>query len=302
MRWMRNVWIGGSALLVLLLTTNLAQGGEARPPDRRMAITVDDLPIVNGSAYRDDAHRLEMVANFCELIEGRELPVTGFVNMERHAGQPALLERWKRAGIRLGNHTWSHPHPDKVGLDAYLADLDRGYEALAAHVPEGAVVPFRYPYLGQSFDPQTRDAIRAHLAELGSPYAPVTIDTMDWLYAKGYVEARVAGDEARADRYRQSWWWNLQEATELAEWQSRELFGREPPQILLIHANELNADHLGAYLDWAEDRGYRFIPLDEALADPAYAEPDPSLSPTGDSLWLRLRRSRTLAETSGAVP
>ena len=80
----------------------------------------------------------------------------------------------------------------------------------------------------------------------------------------------------------------------MAEWQARELFGREPPQILLVHANELNARHLESYLDWAAGRGYRFVTLEEAQADPAYSEPDPSLSPTGDSLWLRLRRSRTL--------
>ncbi len=272
-------------------------GGEASPdpePDRRMAITVDDLPLVSASQYRDDAHRMEAVEAFCALVEARELPVTGFVNMQRHGAQPELLERWKGAGIRLGNHTWSHPHPDKVGLEAYLDDLRKGHEAVAEHLPDGAVVPFRYPYLGQSFDPETRDGIRAELEALGSPYTPVTIDTMDYLYAKGYTAALREEDGDRAERYRQSWWWNLQEATELAEWQSRELFGREPPQILLIHANELNAHHLGSYLDWAQERGYRFVTLDEALDDPAYAEPDPSLSPTGDSLWLRLRRSRTL--------
>ena len=35
--------------------------------------------------------------------------------------------------------------------------------------------------------------------------------------------------------------------------------------------------------------------VDEALADEAYAEPDPSLTPFGESHSLRLRRSRQLA-------
>lgn len=121
---------------------------------------------------------------------------------------------------------------------------------------------------------------------------PVTIDTMDWWYARAWLDARADGDPARAERLRQAWRWNLEEATIVAEHLARDLFGREPPQILLLHANALNARHLGAYLDWLAARGYRFVGRAEAMKDPAYAEEVTTVSPTGDSQWLRLRRSR----------
>ena len=40
---------------------------------------------------------------------------------------------------------------------------------------------------------------------------------------------------------------------------SREVVGYEPKQVLLLHGNELEGDHLGELLDLMKKRGYRFI-------------------------------------------
>ena len=58
---------------------------------------------------------------------------------------------------------------------------------------------------------------------------------------------------------------------------------------LLLHGNALDAAHLGWYLDWLTARGYRVIPLSEALADPAYHEPDPPPLPRYSPLTRRAR-------------
>jgi hypothetical protein len=55
---------------------------------------------------------------------------------------------------------------------------------------------------------------------------------------------------------------------------SRAFLGYEVRQILLLHANELNADYLTRLIRMLRARGYRFITLDAALDDPAYALPD----------------------------
>jgi hypothetical protein len=49
--------------------------------------------------------------------------------------------------------------------------------------------------------------------------------------------------------------------------------------------NALNADRLDALLAMLERRGYRFIAVDEALRDPAYALPDGYVGPKGFS-WI----------------
>ena len=55
---------------------------------------------------------------------------------------------------------------------------------------------------------------------------------------------------------------------------SQRVLGREIRQILIVHANSLNADRFGAVAEILARRGYRFISLAEALEDPAYRLPD----------------------------
>ena len=52
--------------------------------------------------------------------------------------------------------------------------------------------------------------------------------------------------------------------------------GREPAQVLLLHANSLNQAWYPQIHALYLARGYRFVPLEAALADPIY---QPSLTP-----------------------
>jgi hypothetical protein len=52
-----------------------------------------------------------------------------------------------------------------------------------------------------------------------------------------------------------------------------------------MHANELNAATFVALVEGTRRRGYRFITLDEAMRDPAYARPDGYTGRFGPS-WL----------------
>jgi len=56
-------------------------------------------------------------------------------------------------------------------------------------------------------------------------------------------------------------------------------------QILLIHANALNAACFDPLMTMMKRRGYAFVPLDDALKDPAYALPDGYVGGAGIS-WL----------------
>jgi hypothetical protein len=63
------------------------------------------------------------------------------------------------------------------------------------------------------------------------------------------------------------------------------LLAREPAPVFLLHANEINADYLDAMLTKLERRGYRFMPLGEALRDSTYALKEGYAGPAGIS-WL----------------
>ena len=61
--------------------------------------------------------------------------------------------------------------------------------------------------------------------------------------------------------------------------------GREPAQVLLLHANTLNQAWYPQIHALYLARGYRFVPLEEALADPIYQHPDTYVRANGIS-WL----------------
>jgi hypothetical protein len=65
---------------------------------------------------------------------------------------------------------------------------------------------------------------------------------------------------------------------------SMQVFGREFPQVMLMHANHLNADALDDVLSLIEKRGYRFVSLAEAQSDPVYKTDDAYVGPDG-RMW-----------------
>ena len=67
--------------------------------------------------------------------------------------------------------------------------------------------------------------------------------------------------------------------------------GREPAQVLLLHANTLNRDYYPRIHALYRARGYRFVSLGEALADPVYGHADAWVRANGVS-WLH-RWTRT---------
>ena len=69
------------------------------------------------------------------------------------------------------------------------------------------------------------------------------------------------------------------------EQQADALFGRPISHTLLLHANRLNARALDRLLDDFRARGYEFVPLAEALEDPAYDSPD-EFTGRGGITWL----------------
>ena len=232
----------------------------------------------------------QTVERITEALSSRGAPFVAFYNLSHHEKDPNLLPIWQRAGAIAGNHTWSHPHPNKTGLKAYVQDLRRGHEAVAA-LPEAAgALPFRYPYLFEGFPCEQAQTIAATLRELNSYPVPVTIETWDWYFSRQMHKARGRGDEAAAEAVKLAYIGHFREVVWEAEHYAERLFARQPPQILLLHGNRINAELLGELLDWMTSQGYVFIALEEAMADEAYAPRPYPVTPRGISHWKRLLR------------
>ena len=220
-------------------------------------------------------------------------PATGFVNASRGCGAPfgdlrdPILEAWLDAGHDLGNHTWSHPDLVRIPLSTYLEDVGRGAAPVDSllRLRGRGLVWFRHPYLHAGDTPAKKAGLAAHLEQQGWRVAPVTVDNQEWVYAYVYHRALERGDSALAGRVSAAYLDHVGEAFAYFESRSRDVVGREIPQVLLLHANRLNADHLDHLLARLRARGYRFVGLEEALGDPAYARADLYLGRGGPS-WI----------------
>lgn len=267
-----------------------AASASAQRPARSVAFTFDDLPAAR--SFNLAATRAITTKLLEEIRTGR-IPAIGFVNEIKllpEAETPArtaLLEAWLDAGIELGNHTYSHRRLSDISLAEYQADVLRGERVtrrlMAARGRQ--LRYYRHPTLNTGPDLPTRTAFEAFLAEHGYIVAPVTIDNDEYLYALAYDRARARADTALGARIAVDYVRYMEEMFEFFERLSVSLLGREPAQILLLHANALNADHLDVLAAMIAARGYRFVSLEEALRDPAYARPDRYIGQRGPS-WL----------------
>ena len=115
--------------------------------------------------------------------------------------------------------------------------------------------------------------------------APVSIDNSEWIFARAYVIARRKGDDELAERIGRDYVEYMLQMFAFYEDQSKQLFDRNISQVLLIHANELNADWLGALAHRLAGIGYQFVSLDAALEDLAYASNDAYIGPGGIT-WI----------------
>jgi len=197
------------------------------------------------------------------------------------------LNQWLDAGFELGNHTFGHTSLNNVTLQAWEEDVIRGETVtrmlLAQH--HRKMRYFRHPNLDTGRDLQTRREAEAFLAARGYRIAPVTVDAWDWMYASVYDDARKRGDTALQQQLVASYLTYTGEVFEYCEKLSRDLFGYEPRQVLLLHGNWLEADHIADLLDVLRKRGYQIVTLRDALSDGAYSSPDEYVGEEGTG-WL----------------
>jgi peptidoglycan-N-acetylglucosamine deacetylase len=188
----------------------------------------------------------------------------------------AALNMWLEAGFELGNHTYGHTSLNRAGLKEFEDSVIQGENVtrllLAQHNMK--LRYFRHPYLDTGRDLQTRREAEAFLSERGYRIAPVTLDAWDWMFATIYEDAKKRGDTALQQEVVKSYLSYTTEVFSYFEKLSRDLMGYEPTQILLMHANQLEAEHIGEVLDLIRKRGYRFVTLEAALGDSAYSLPD----------------------------
>jgi peptidoglycan/xylan/chitin deacetylase (PgdA/CDA1 family) len=261
------------------------QSGAQVVAEHRVAITVDDLPGAlpgDDFAYGELKELQKINRGVPAALKAHHAWAIGFVNErklqvqgERDA-RTELLQMWLEAGLQLGNHNFAHDDFSNTALQKYEDDLIRGEvvtEALLKAAGQSEKY-FRHPYLNTGMTMEVKTAFDAFLKERGYTIAPVTIEDADYVFNDALAHALEKKDKKMAARAKKEYLEYVDTVFDYAEKESADMFGRQIPQILLVHDNALNAECLDALLEKLEKRGYKFVSLDAALADPAYATPD----------------------------
>ena len=290
-------------ITLVCLSAFYSTAQNAKQPDRQVAVTIDDLP--SGMADRLPAADLTaMTAKLLGTLRDQKVPVVGFVN-ERKIYKPGevderikMLQTWLDDGFELGNHTFSHQSLNQIELKDWEDDVIQGESVLKILMTprKMRLRYFRHPYLDVGRDLTTRRKAEEFLTQRGYRIAPITLDGWDWAFAGIYEDAKQRNDTALQQQIVKDYLAYHDAVFAYAEQLSVKVAGYEPKQILLLHASNLEADHIGELLDLLRRRGYRFITLEDALGDSVYSLPSTYVGEEGNG-WLE-----QVSITQGKVP
>ena len=277
--------------------------GQKAPSERQplnarpvVAITFDDLPAVGtlpaGETYVDVAKSLvsELKANG---LEG----TYGFVNGDKLAsrpGGPEALRIWLDAGMNIGNHSWSHMRLTTNTAEAFEQDIAQNEATLRRYGEVRDWRWFRYPYLEEGETVEKRRAVRAYLSEHGYRIAQVTLQFADYEWNDAYCRCRAKQEDAAIARLKQSYLDAAAEDITLGREEEQEVFGREIPDVMLLHETPFTTLMLPDLLDLLRKQGFTFESLSQVESDPAYADDPDAGSESGGTFQGQFMDSRRL--------
>ena len=264
-------------------------------PQRAVVITVDDLPgALPGNDFAlGDLKALQKINHgIPAILKAHHAWAVGFVNErklqvwgERDA-RAEMLQMWLDAGLTLGNHTYEHTDFNAATLQKFEDETIRGEAVTRVLMKASGQTEkyFRHPYLNTGATAEAKSAFEQFLKDRNYVIAPVTVEDGDYVFNDVLAQATEKKDKKLEAKAKQAYLDYVDTVFDYYEKDSLADFNREVPQVFLIHDNQINLECLDAVLTKLEKRGYKFVSLDAALADPAYATPDLYV---GDGLsWL----------------
>lgn len=223
---------------------------------KTIAITIDDLPFVGD--YRN--FHLNMIIDSMKTLQ---IPITGFIiASEVRNDSWETLQKFRDAGFGLGNHTFSHANLNKVKSKKYIQEINRADKILLPVLTEPKY--FRYPYLAMSSG-RKKDKILCHLSKKNYHIAPITIDSKDFYFNQRLLSVPELDRRNYLNELKTFYLDFIWQQTLKAEEHDQFNHQAKQSQILLIHANLLNAYVLPDIIKLYKRKGYTFVTLEDAL-------------------------------------
>ena len=246
-----------------------AVGPAARAP--QIALTFDDMPAHGPLPVGDD--RLAIANGIIAALQAARVPAFGFYNgtFADDPTSPQVVAAWRRAGLPIGNHSWSHGNLATMTAPAFLADVARNEPALAAVGKGSDWHWFRYPFLSEGKDAAQTAAVRAGLRADGYRVAAVTMSFGDYGWNDAYARCVAKKDDAAIAGLETSFLAAARAQALRSRALSQAALGRGIPYVLLLHLGAFDARMMPRLIALYRDMGFGFTTLAKAEADPFYA-------------------------------
>ena len=231
---------------------------------QEIALTFDDAPRSDGALYTG----LKRSEILLKKLEQYDVPqVAFFANPGKLDDVGTLrLKMYGQSGHIIANHSYTHPQIQDVGVENYIKDIEKADQVLR-EFPEFRAW-FRFPYLNEGRDEETRDRIRAALDSMNYFNAYVTVDNYDWhleyMYQKALKEHKKIDYDLLKELYIEHIWESIQFYHNIA----LKTLKRSPKHVLLLHENDLAALFLDDLISFLRGEGWVIISPEEAYTDP----------------------------------
>jgi peptidoglycan/xylan/chitin deacetylase (PgdA/CDA1 family) len=270
---------------VLVLALGLCLSGAAGA--QQVAITFDDLP-AHGPLPPGET-RIEVANQVIHALQKAHAPPTyGFVNGVLVQQQPdtvGVLGAWLAAGNPLGNHTWAHMNLNQNSLPAFQEEITHNEQLLQLQMKDGDWHWFRFPYLAEGDTTEKSLGVRAFLAQHGYKIAAVTMSFGDYEWNEPYARCSAKKDLKEIEWLEHTYLQAADQDIRFRRSLSKSLYGHDIPYVLLMHIGAFDARMLPRLLNQYKRRGFEFVPLEQAEADPFYKfDVNPKLLSAGDTL------------------
>lgn len=286
------VLLMSSALSMILPQGDIILKSRSSVADRSVAIGFVSLPAI-GKVRPENEPPLETTKLLVKTLKENKVPAIGFVQgqkLENLESDKRLnsLRLWQEAGLELGIGTYSHKWFFSTPYEEYVADIEKNEEIIKPLLKEQnkEIRYFSYPFLNTGVDLASKERFENFLKNKNYQFVPYTIDNDDWIFAKVYDEARAKGDTESMQKIKAEYVPYMRAMFEFYENYSRELFGREIPQVLLLTPSRLNADSFDELVAMLKKRNYKFVSVDKAVSDEVFKSSDNYTGKTGIS-WLQ---------------
>lgn len=291
----------------------------ANAQQRSVALTFDDLPLaLAGSSDKSTPAQVESETRavnraILRVLRQHHAPAIAFVNEKQvirdgHIKQNrAILLEWIKQGHELGNHTYSHADLTELTVESFEKEIIDGEPSIRTLMASAGKTLhfFRFPFNHTGETAEKHDAIAAFLKQSGYEVATCTVENSDWIFARAYRLMLDRHDAQSVARLRTDYLEYTQQEIEYYDKLNKQIFGHEIPQVIVLHANGLNADMMDQVLRIFEKLNYKFVSLQEAQADPPYRTADTFLNAAGPMWgyrWARELNVKVDGRTEPEVP